>query len=202
MKAIEYQRAWDGWSAIKSLELCQRTGRLAAFYQGHHHLFLDLTGGVIAAIYLSDRRLKIEHVMLRMNLLSSEDVRRAFHRLEEIERITPLTHILLEQGAITTAQLAIARRRQMCEALQELMASERDAMMFIPGPASVQKVEAIIRFDDSLSEAFAAFRFDHRCPEPDSKVERALRRHLVANDELAGFIRGRSAWPAFTRQVR
>jgi hypothetical protein len=188
--------------AIKRLELGERTGRLATFYQGHHHLFFDLTGGIISAIYLSDRWLRIEHVMLRMNLLSSEEVRQAFHRLEEIERITPLTHVLLERGAITTEQLATARRQQMSEALQELMASERDAMMFIPGPASVQKVEAIIRFDDSLAEAFAAFRFGPQRSAPCTKAERTLPRHVVAGEELATFVRGRSARPAFTRQAR
>jgi hypothetical protein len=160
MKPTEYEKAWEGWSALEQLNLGQRTGRLAAFYAGRHHVFIDLSGGAIAAIYLSDRELKIEHVMTRMGLITADDVHRAFHRLEEIDRITPLSHVLLEQKTITCTELAAGRQQQMIEAIQAMMVAERDAVMFIPGPVEVQKVESVIRFEDVLASAFAAFRLD------------------------------------------
>lgn len=160
MKPTEYEKAWEGWSAIERLNLNQRTGRLAVFYAGRHHVFFDLSGGTVSALYLSERQLKIEHVMTRMGLITSDDMHRAFHRLEKIDRITPLAHVLLEQKVITCKELGAGRRQQMIEALQTVMAAERDALMFIPGPANVQKVEAIIRFEDVLASAFAGFRLD------------------------------------------
>ncbi|CAN5562590.1 hypothetical protein BH09CHL1_BH09CHL1_32570 [soil metagenome] len=160
MKPTEYEKAWEGWSAIERLNLSRRTGRLAAFYAGRHHVFFDLSGGTIAAIYLSDRQLRIEYVMTRMGLITADDVHRAFHRLEEIDRITPLSHVLLEQKAITCKELGAARQQQMIEALQAVMVAERDALMFIPGPANVQKVESVIRIEDVLASAFAEFRLD------------------------------------------
>jgi hypothetical protein len=48
----------------------------------------------------------------------------------------------------------------MIEAIQAMMVAERDAVMFIPGPVEVQKVESVIRFEDVLASAFAAFRLD------------------------------------------
>jgi hypothetical protein len=160
MKSTESGKAWDGWSAIERLGLGRRTGRFAVFYDRHHHVFFDLTGGNVAAIYLSDRRLKIEHVMTRMGLISSDDVHRAFHHLETIDRITPLSHVLLAQGAMSSADLAAGRNQQMIEALQAVMISDREELMFIPGPVDVQKIEAVIRFEDVLASAFAAFRLD------------------------------------------
>jgi hypothetical protein len=104
--------------------------------------------------------LKIEHVMTRMGLITADEVHRAFHRLEEIDRITPLSHVLLKQKAITCKELGAGRKQQMIEVLQTVMVAERDAIMFIPGPANVQKVESVIRLDDVLASAFAGFRLD------------------------------------------
>lgn len=201
MTPTEYETAWDGWSAIKHLNLGERTGRFAAFYEGRHHVFIDLSGGIIAAIYLSDRRLKIEHVLTRMGLITSDDVQRAFHRLEKIDRITPLSHVLLEQRAMTCRELGVARQRQMIEALQTVMTAERDAVMFIPGPVDVQKVETIIRIDDVLATAFADFRMDSSMSESVQTEMPAITPLLAAGRRLA-MIWGEEQEPVLSRQVR
>jgi hypothetical protein len=200
MRATEFQRAWDGWSAIACLELGERTGRLAVFYEQRQHLFFDLIGGVIAGIYVSDRRLKIEHVMMRLQMISPDDVRWAFHRLEQIERITPLSHILLERGVITSDQLAFARRQQMSDALRTILLCDRDAVMFIPCPVPTQKVEALIRFDDAVATAFAGFPFDGHCFR--ERRAAVMRRHVDAGEHLVSFIRGAAERLAPTRQAR
>lgn len=194
MKATEYQRAWEAWSSLKSLEPCNRTGRLAAFYEKRHHIFLDVVGGRIAAIELSDRRLRIEYVMMRLGIVTSDDVRQAFHDLEKIDRITPLSHVLLERGTITVDQLARARQQQMIEALQTLMMHEHDALMFIPGPVTVQKVEAIIRIDDAIATAFAEFRLDQPASNSDNASETQGRFSFLWSE--------RAAPSALTRQAR
>jgi len=202
MTATEYQRAWDGWRAIKSLEVGKGTGRLAVFYEGHHHVFIYLSGGAIAAIDVSDRRLKVEQVMMRLAMISSDDIQYAFHCLEGIDRITPLSHILLEQGVITAKQLAIARREQMTEVLRTILVSKRDALMFVPGPVRVQKVEAIIHIDDALATAFAGFGLDSPAVHRVRSTRAVERRHAPASGCRFAVIRGDRSAPTVRRHAR
>lgn len=201
MKLPGCRRVWDGWSAIQSLELGRRTGRLAAFYNGRHHIFLDLTGGIISAVYLSERQLRIEQVLIRIGTVTPGQVQQAFHRLGQIDRITPLSHVLLEQGALTGEQLAVARQHQMTQVLQTVMRSERDALMFIPGPSGVQKIETVISIGDAVATAFAEIRKDagtehpHRdgpASESESTTAEKRRFSIVWSDPT----------PDLTRQAR
>ncbi|CAN5566729.1 hypothetical protein BH09CHL1_BH09CHL1_35690 [soil metagenome] len=84
---------------------------------------------------------------------------------------------MLEQKVITYKELGTARQQQMIEALQEVMAAERDALMFIPGPVEMHRVEAVIHFEDVLASAFAGFRL--------GATEAARNESLVSNDHTA-----------------
>ncbi len=178
MNPLEYAKAWENWSVISQLNPGVRTGRLSAFF-GHEFLIFELSGGTIAELIVSDRQLRIERVMLRMGLLTVEEMQQAFHQPEMSDRSIPLARILLRSGAITHGSLAAAREHQMKEVLRVVI-TRADSIIFVPGPSKIQRIETMIPFDDVLASAFAEFptMFDRVESAPVLPIKRELTARL------------------------
>lgn len=153
MNPIDQSNAWDNWKTISGLNLGARTGRLSAFF-GHEFIVFELYGGTIAELIVSDRQLRIERIMLRMGLLTVDEMQQGFHQPDMLDHNVPLARVLLRDGAITHGSLAAAREQQMREVLRVVL-TRAEAIIFVPGPSKVQRIETVIRFEDVLAAAFA-----------------------------------------------
>jgi len=153
LNPLDHNHAWDNWRTISELNLGARTGRLSAFF-GHEFVVFELYGGTIAELIVSDRQLRIERVMLRMGLLTVDEMQQGFHQPDMLDRTVPLARVLLRAGAITHGSLAAAREQQMREVLRVVL-TRAESIIFVPGPSKIQRIETVIRFDDVLAAAFA-----------------------------------------------
>ena len=107
----------------------QHTGRLTIISEGEEaQIFLE--DGKVILISSSNLALRLGRILLRLGILSTDQLENALRAQDSQTGRRPLGQILLEANAVTAEDLARAAEEQCIEALTRVMVSKHGTFMF------------------------------------------------------------------------
>ena len=127
---------------IELLTRRQQTGRLTVKADGRE-AELYLAEGRIMLASTSDLTLRLGRMLIKLGIITTQQLLEALHGQAEGDRPRPLGAILLERGLVTEAQLARCVEEQCVEVLARVIAARQGMFLYTEGERPPRDLEAI-----------------------------------------------------------